>query len=34
MEIDGAKLNIERIGLEGGELLKPPVTTQLVEDMA
>jgi hypothetical protein len=34
MEIDAVKLNVEWIGLEGGELLKPPVTMQLVEDMA
>ena len=34
MKINTSKLNVERIGLEGGELLKPPVITQLLEDMA
>jgi hypothetical protein len=33
-EIDAAKLNVERKGMEGGEMLQNPVTTQLVEDMA
>jgi hypothetical protein len=34
IEIDATKMNIEWIGLEGGELLQNPVTAQLVENMA
>jgi hypothetical protein len=33
VEIDTMKLNIEQIGLEGGEILRPPVTVQVVEAM-
>jgi hypothetical protein len=33
VEIDVEKLHIEQIGLEGGEILRPPVTTQVVESM-
>jgi hypothetical protein len=33
MEIDAEKVCIEQIGLEGGEILRPPVTTQVVEAM-
>jgi hypothetical protein len=33
MEIDATKLSIEKIGLEGGEILRPPVTAQVVEAM-
>jgi hypothetical protein len=33
MEIDAAKTKVEQIGLEGGDILKPPVTAQMVEAM-
>jgi hypothetical protein len=33
IKIDAANMNIEHIGLEGGELLQNPVTTQLVKNM-
>jgi hypothetical protein len=33
IEIDATKLSIEKIGLEGGEILRPPVTAQVVEAM-
>jgi hypothetical protein len=33
VEIDAAKVSIEQIGLEGGEILRPPVTAQVVEAM-
>jgi hypothetical protein len=33
MEIDVAKTRMEHIGLEGGDTLKPLVTTQVVEAM-
>jgi hypothetical protein len=34
IEIDAKKLSVERIAVEGGELLQKPVIVQLVEDMA
>jgi hypothetical protein len=34
MEIDAAKVHLEQIGLEGGEILRPPVTAQVVEAMS
>jgi hypothetical protein len=34
MEIDAEKSKVEHIGLEGGEILKPPVIVQMVEAMA
>jgi hypothetical protein len=33
MEIDVVKLSIENIGLEGGDIFIPPITTQVVEAM-
>jgi hypothetical protein len=33
MEIDAVKACLEQIGLEGGEILRPPVTVQVVEAM-
>jgi hypothetical protein len=33
MEIDAVKACLKHIGLEGGEILRPPVTTQVVEAM-
>jgi hypothetical protein len=33
MEIDVEKTRVEHIGLEGGDILKPPVTAQVVEAM-
>jgi hypothetical protein len=33
VEIDVAKTCLEQIGLEGGEILRPPVTAQVVEEM-
>jgi len=33
MEIDAKKSRVEQIGLEGGEILKPPFITQMVETM-
>jgi hypothetical protein len=34
MEIDAVKVHLEQIGLEGGEILRPPVTVQVVEAMS
>jgi hypothetical protein len=34
MEIDAAKACLKHIGLEGGEILRPPVTVQVVEAMS
>jgi hypothetical protein len=34
MDIDASKSRVDNIGLEGGEILKPPVTAQMVESMA
>jgi hypothetical protein len=33
IEIDAKKSRVEQIGLEGGEILKPIVTVQMVEAM-
>jgi hypothetical protein len=33
IDIDAMKLSIEKIGLEGGEILIPPVTMQVIEAM-
>jgi hypothetical protein len=33
MEIDAKKSRVEQIGLKGGDILKPPVTVQMVEAM-
>jgi hypothetical protein len=33
MEIDVVKKRVEHIGLEGGDILKPPFTMQMVEVM-
>ena len=34
MEINIVKAHLEYIGLEGGEILRPPVTAQVVEAMS
>jgi len=34
MEIDKEKVHLEQIGLEGGEILRPLVTTQMVKAMS
>jgi hypothetical protein len=34
MEVDAAKSQVEKIGLERGDILKPPFTTCMVEAMA
>jgi hypothetical protein len=33
VEIDAVKFSIDQIGLEGGDILRPPVTMQVVESM-
>jgi hypothetical protein len=33
MDIDTEKARVEHIGLEGGDVLNPPVTTHMVEAM-
>jgi len=33
MEVDAAKSGVEQIGFDGGDILNPPVTMEMVESM-